>query len=76
LIQCPGRSAGFLHGGTCTISGTATPTNDAGGGGFLVPDDTNHDAKFELELLQDVGEPTLTLLSKGVADVTLFVQLS
>jgi hypothetical protein len=43
---------------------------------ILVPDDTNHDAKFELELLQDVGEPTLTLLSKGVADVTLFVQLS
>ena len=32
LIQCPGRSPGFVHNGTCTISGIATPSNDAGGG--------------------------------------------
>ena len=76
LIQCPGRSFGFVPSGTCTISGTATPSNDAGGGGFLVPDDTNHDARFELELLQDTGEPILKLLSKRAADVTLFFQIS
>ena len=75
LLQCPGRSAGFLHSGTCTISGTATPTNDAGGGGVLVPDDLTHDAKFELELRQAAGEPTLKLLLKRATDVTLFYQL-
>lgn len=77
LIQCPGRSFGFLPSGSCTISGNATPSNDASGGsGFLVPDDNTHDARFELELRQDAGGPTLKLLTKRAADVTLFYQLS
>ena len=76
LIQCPGRSAGFVPSGTCEISGTATPSNNPNGSGFLVPDDNTHDARFELELRQDTGDPILKLLWKRAADVTLFFQLS
>jgi len=74
LIQCPGRSFGFVPSGTCAISGNATPSNDASGSGFLAPYDDTHYAKFELELRQDTGDPILKLLSKRATDVRLFLQ--
>ena len=76
LIRCSGYSFGFLPSGTCTITGTAIPSNDPNGSGFLVPDDELHNAKFEIELRQDAGSPSVKLLAKRATEVTLFYQFN